>query len=340
MHPFIAQLRQRITYFDGGFGTILQAMGLKGGEQPESWNLTHPEAVKRASTWITCARVRIWLPPTPLALTRCIFPIRGKTVLRAGVRLAKEAVAEFGSGAVALDAGSVGRLLRPLGELAFEDAVGIYRAMALAGIDAGCDLLLAETMTDLREIKAAVLGYGEAMAQTGSTLPVLVSMSFDVNGRLLTGSDIEGAAALLTSMQGVDALGLNCGREPAALLPNLRRLVACAGDKPVFFMPNASVPTLVDGQTVFATQPEIFAKDMAEAARIGAHGLGGCCGTTPAHIAALIAATCDQRPVVFPSHDMDGLSPTAISAPQQHGNVGRAAFGDRRASEPHRKKAV
>ncbi len=112
----------------------------------------------------------------------------------------------------------------------------------------------------------------------------------------------------------MDALGINCGREPAALLPNLKRLLACAGDTPVFFMPNASVPTIVDGRTVFATKPDAFAADMAEAARMGARGLGGCCGTTEEHIAAMVARTRGLAPVIRPAREADGLAPCTFPA--------------------------
>ncbi len=313
MHPFLELLRQRITYLDGGMGTTLQALGLRGGEQPEQWNLTHPDAVRGVHQGYLRAGCDVVTANT-FGANPLHFPTEWQTVLRAGVQLAREAAAEAGRGFVALDAGSVGRLLKPLGELELEDAIAIYRDMALAGIDAGCDLLMAETMTDLREIKAAVLGYREALRQTGAALPVLVSMSFDVNGRLLTGADIEGAAAMLTGMEGVDALGMNCGREPRALLPNLRRLLDCAEGLPVFFMPNASVPTLKDGKTVFATTPEAFAADMAEAARMGASALGGCCGTTDLHMAAMIAAT-RPLPLAAPAvpDTEDGLAPARIS---------------------------
>ncbi len=312
MHPFLSLLHERLTYFDGGFGTMLQAKGLKGGEQPERWNLTHPEEVKAVYAAYLAAGSDIVAANT-FGASPLHFESEWQAVLRAGVSLAKEAVREAGHGYVAMDAGSLGRLLKPLGELEFEDAVRIYRDMALTAIDAGVDALFAETMTDLREIKAAVLGYREALSQAKADLPVLVSMTFDVSGRLLTGADIEGAAAMLTAMHGVDALGLNCGREPAALLGNLKRLLACAGGKPVFFMPNASVPTIVEGKTVFATQPEQFAADMAEAVRLGVHGVGGCCGTTPAHIAALVKATHGMTLVPIAAPPADGLAPTFVS---------------------------
>ena len=322
MHPFLALLSQRLTYFDGGLGTALQAMGLQGGENPGNWNLTHPREVKSVHLGYLNAGSDLVAANT-FAANPLHFPDSWETVLREGIRLAKEAVAEAGHGYVALDAGSVGRLIQPLGDLPFEQAVTLYRDMALVAVDAECDLLMAETMTDLREIKAAVLGYREALAKTGAALPVLVSMSFDVNGRLLTGSDIEGAAAMLCGMEGVDALGINCGREPGALLPNLRRLLNCAEGKPVFFMPNASVPTLVNGKTVFATQPEAFAADMVKAAAMGAQGLGGCCGTNDRYIAALVAAT-RGMPVlapVAPDQD-DGLAPTAVSGVSQTVTLG------------------
>lgn len=313
MHPFLQTIQQRITYFDGGMGTMLQSMGLKGGEQPERWNLTRPEDVKTIYRAYLNAGADVVTANT-FGANPLHFPTDWEQVLRAGLKQAREALAETGRNAfVAMDAGSLGRLLKPLGELELEDAIRIYRDMALAGIDAGCDLLLAETMTDLREIKAAVLGYREAFSVSGKTVPIVVSMSFDVNGRLLTGADIEGAAALLTSMQGVDVLGMNCGREPAALLPNLKRLLTCAAGKPVLFMPNASVPKLVNGQTVFATQPHEFAADMVRAADLGAHLLGGCCGTTPPHIAAVVAATKAYPAPELSAPDPDGLLPTAIS---------------------------
>ncbi|MCE5343026.1 MAG: homocysteine S-methyltransferase family protein [Eubacteriales bacterium] len=314
MHPFLKLFENRLVYLDGAMGTALQAMGLTGGEPPEKWNLTHPERVKAVYAGYLRAGVDMVTANT-FGANPLHFPTEWETLLRAGIRQAKEAVAEAGRTAyVALDAGSVGKLLKPLGELEFEDAVTIYREMALAAIDEGCDVLVAETMTDLKEVKAAVLGYREALAKSGADLPVLVSLSYDINGRLLTGADIEGATAMLCAMEGVDALGMNCGREPKALLPNLKRLLACAGAKPVFFMPNASVPTLVEEETVFATQPEEFAADMATAAALGARCLGGCCGTTESHIAAMIAQT-KGLPVAIAKimPEEDGLTPAVIS---------------------------
>ena len=323
MHPFVALLRHRLTYFDGGFGTTLQAMGLAGGEQPESWNLAHPQRVKSVHEAYLAAGSDMVTANT-FGANPLHFPQDWQAVLRAGIQLAREAVAQAGRGYVAMDAGSLGQLISPLGDLPFEEAVRIYQAMAVVAIHAGADLLLAETMTDLKEIKAAVLGYRAALVETGAALPVLVSMSFDVHGRLLTGADVEGAAAMLTAMQGVDALGMNCGREPAALMDNVRRLLAVADGRPVFFMPNASVPTIVNGKTVFATQPQAFAEDMLAAARLGVRGLGGCCGTTPEHIRAVVAATQGLAPLPIHTADADGLAPTLLS-----GRSGTVTLGHR-----------
>ncbi len=314
MNAFLNLFSHKRVYFDGSMGTRLQALGLMGGEKPENWNLSHPEAVK--SVYVSYLRAGTdMVTANTFGANPLHFPDTWAQVMRAGITLAKEAVAETGSSAIiGMDAGSIGQLLKPLGEMEFEDAVAIYREMALVGIAEGCGLLLAETMTDLREVKAAVLGYREAKEQTGSDVPVLVSLSFDVSGRLLTGADIEGVCALLTSMEGVDILGMNCGREPAALLPNLKRMLACAGNLPVLFMPNASVPTIVDGKTVFATKAAEFAADMQKAAELGARALGGCCGTTEEHIAAMIAQTKDlPLPALSPVDADNGLLPVLIS---------------------------
>jgi 5-methyltetrahydrofolate--homocysteine methyltransferase len=168
-------------------------------------------------------------------------------------------------------------------------------------------------MTCIREVKAAALGIRAAQEDQGAALPLVVSMAFSESGRLLTGSDIEGAAAMLTAMDGVDALGLNCQNEPKALIPNLQRLLACAGGKPVLFKPNAGIPELIHGCTVFKTEADVFARDMAEAVKLGAHAVGGCCGTTDAHLAALVRAASGLPYAPPAAAAQDGLAPCAVS---------------------------
>lgn len=146
-------------------------------------------------------------------------------------------------------------------------------------------------MTDLAEVKACVLGAKQALKAAGRQLPLFVSLTFDERGRLLTGADIPGTVAMLEGL-GVTAIGLNCGHEPSALMDNVRTLAACTA-LPFFVQPNASLPVVIDGKTVFPTSPEDFARDMLPMIRLGAWALGGCCGTTPEHIARLVSATRD-----------------------------------------------
>ena len=287
----------RPLYFDGGMGTLLQAKGLAGGERPETWNVTRPEVILGIHAAYLAAGCDVVTANT-FGASAPHLGDRADDCLRAGLRLARQAVADAGRGLVAMDAGSLGRLVEPLGDLPYEEAIAIYRHMATIAVGEGADVLLAETMTDLREVKAAVLGYREALAETGARLPIVVSLSFDTNGRLLTGASVEAASAMLCGM-GVDAVGMNCHSDPEALMPNLRRLLACC-ERPVLFMPNASLPVVKDGETIYPTTPERFAEGMAEAARLGANALGGCCGTTPEHIRLMVDATRDIRPTERP----------------------------------------
>ena len=233
MHPLMELIAARRVIFDGSMGASLQSMGLEAGKQPAMWNLERPERVKAVHRGYLDAGADVVLSNT-FGFNPDEFP-QWETLIREGVRLAKEAVKEAGHGYAALDLTSLGVLLKPWGEREFEHAVDWYEKLAAAGIAAGCDLIMLETMTCLREIKAAVLGIWGAQEKQKTAVPFVVSMSFDISGRLLTGADIEGAAAMLTAMDGVDIIGLNCQREPRALLPNLKRLLACAQGKPVLF---------------------------------------------------------------------------------------------------------
>ena len=323
MHPFLELFKSRRVILDGSMGATLQGMGLPAGMKPMEWNALNPDVVKAVHRGYLDAGADLvyantfGFDPEELA--------NWEALLAAGVRVAKEAVKEAGHGYAALDLTSLGKLLKPYGEREFEDAVSWYRAIVAAGIRAGCDLIVLETMTCLKEIKAAVLGIRQAIQENGGDAPIpfVVSMSPDENGRLLTGSDIEGAAAMLTAMAGVDALGINCHTEPKLLLNNLKRLLACADGKPVWFKPNGGIPELVGGCTVFKAEPEGFAGDMAEAVRLGAHAVGGCCGTTDKHIAALVKAV-SGLPYVSPvKPDADGLTPCRVSGHSQTVTVGQ-----------------
>ncbi len=301
----------RLLYLDGGMGTMLQGMGLGGGEAPEAWNLAHPDRVKSVHMAYLNAGCNIVTSNT-FGATRAHLGNDAAPLMEAGVRIAAEAVKSAGHGFAAADLGPLGRLLAPYGDMPFCEAVVQFREAALAGLSAGAHLLLIETMTDLLEIKAAVLGAREAMEAAGKRVPLFASLTFDEKGRLLTGADIRGAAAMLRGL-GVDAVGLNCGNAPKALYENVKTLLRwCA--LPVFVSPNASLPVVEDGKTTFPLSPEEFAQDMLEMVRLGAWGLGGCCGTTPAYLSALTAATHALRPLARNGQEGEGIpaSPACV----------------------------
>ena len=273
-----------IQFFDGSMGTMLQGAGLAAGELPELLNITDSEkvlAVHRAyaaagSEYITtntfgANRLKIKEP---------------EEIIRAGVRLAKSTGKK-----VALDIGPTGKLLKPMGELDFEEAVDIFAQMINAGKD-GSDIVLIETMSDTYEIKAAVLA-----AKENCALPVFVTMIFDEKGRLLTGADVKTAVTMLEGL-GVDAIGFNCGLGPAETLPLVEEIRKWTS-LPVIVQPNAGLPESVNGKTVYNVSPADFARDMKKAADIGVSYLGGCCGTTPEHIKAMIEA-CRNIPANVP----------------------------------------
>lgn len=290
MNEIDKELGKRLLYFDGGMGTLLQGMGLSGGERPETWNLSHPDRILDVHRRYLEAGCNIVTTNT-FGATAAHLGADAASCMRAGVRIAREAVSRAGRGYVAADMGPSGRLLAPYGDLLFENAIRLFQDGFAAAIEEGPDLLLIETMTDLTEVKACVLGAKQALKAAGRQLPLFVSLTFDERGRLLTGADIPGTVAMLEGM-GVTAIGLNCGHEPSALMDNVRTLAACTA-LPFFVQPNASLPVVIDGKTVFPTSPEDFARDMLPMVRLGAWALGGCCGTTPEHIARLVSATRD-----------------------------------------------
>src|SRR5699024_5398473 len=189
---------------------------------------------------------------------------------------------------IALDLGPTGRLLQPLGDLPFEQAVELFGEVVRIGAAAGADLVLIETMSDSYELKAAVLA-----AKENCDLPVLATVIFDENGKLLTGGTVDAVVALLEGL-GVDALGVNCGLGPKQMVPIVKRLTDVSS-LPVIVSPNAGLPRSENGKTVYDIRADEFASLMAEIADLGVQVLGGCCGTTPAHIRAMIEA-CKAKP--------------------------------------------
>ncbi len=276
-------LKNRVLLFDGGCGSLLQAAGLKAGELPETWNILHPDIITGMHRDYLDAGADIIKTNTFGA--NC-FKYNGVTkyqlpdIIGAAFSCAKEAVAAVGHGYVALDIGPTGKLLKPMGDLGFEDAVETYAEVVREGVKCGADLILIETMSDLYELKAAVLA-----AKENSDLPVFATVVFDRAGKLLTGGTPEAAVALLEGL-GADAIGTNCSLGPAQMIPMVKDLVRYAS-VPVVVNPNAGLPRSEGGKTVYDVGPEEFAQTMETILDLGVSAIGGCCGTTPAYIRLL-----------------------------------------------------
>lgn len=284
------EIGKRILFFDGGMGTLLQEQGLQAGELPETWNLKNPEPIIQIHKAYLAAGADIILANT-FGANRFKYGEDLEKIVTAGVANAKKAVAESGKKAyVALDIGSTGKLLKPMGTLDFEEAVGVFAEIIRVGEKAGADLILIETMSDTYELKAAVLA-----AKENSTLPIMATVIFDESKKMLTGASPQVVVSLLEGL-GVDALGINCGLGPKQMKEIVKELLKYASI-PVIVNPNAGLPRSENGKTVFDVGAEEFAQDMEEIVTMGAWFAGGCCGTTPAHIQAMVEKCKETTPV-------------------------------------------
>ena len=283
-----------LLFLDGAMGTQLQAKGLMPGEVPELWNLTRPDDVRAVHEAYYAAGSDIVYANTfgaNPAKYHGDAPL--EEVIAAGISVAREAARSRGTRdptkLVALDVGPTGRLLKPAGDFEFDAAYDAFAEQIAIGAKAGADLVAIETMGDTYELKAAVLA-----ARENCNLPILATVALGDDGKLLTGGDVECVAALLEGLR-VDVLGFNCGLGPDKMLPLLKRLRA-ATRLPIAVKPNAGMPKVVDGRTVFSVGPEEFAQDVAKLVEAGASVVGGCCGTTPAHIAAVCESVGSRVP--------------------------------------------
>ena len=312
--------------FDGGMGTLVQAAGLHTvHEVPDLLNLTHPEAI--------VAIQRQYVEAGADCITTNTFNTNRLKLANAGATVAEVYAAAAanaraaGAPLVAGDIGPTGALLEPLGTLTFDEAFDIFSEQARAAETAGCDLIVVETMADLLEAKAAVLAAVES-----TTLPVFATMTFGEDGRTFLGTTPAIAATTLSAL-GASAVGLNCSLGPTELAPLVGEL-APHDRALVMAQPNAGLPRIQDGETVFDVGPNEFAQAMEAILDAGATVMGGCCGTTPDHIAAL-RALIDARPlpavasVSVPAHTPVASSATAVSASSASS---RAAWGEQ--SEP------
>lgn len=282
----------RIQFLDGGMGTQLQAKGLEPGETPEDWNISRPDDIRAVHESYLAAGADIIYANT-FGANRAKYHggYKLNDVITSAISIAKSAANAIGDNRlVALDVGPTGRLLKPSGDFEFDAAYDTFAEQIAIGAKAGADLVSIETMGDTYELKAAVLA-----AKENSSLPVIATVALGKDGRLLTGADIECVATLLEGLR-VDAMGLNCGFGPDLMLPYVQRLARMTSI-PIAVKPNAGLPKSENGRTVFTVAPDDFAKDVLELVKAGAAFVGGCCGTTPAHIAALSALLKNQKPV-------------------------------------------
>ncbi len=285
-------LKDHLLFLDGGTGTLLQQAGLQPGQTPETWNLTHPEQVKAIARDYYDAGSNVVCSNTFGANLLKFSKEELQEIIPAALHLVKEA-REESTGTqekfVALDVGPSGRLLKPLGDLDFEEAVSLFSETIRLGAEHGADLVFIETMNDSYETKAALLA-----AKETCDLPVFVSNVYGSDGRLLNGSDPESMVALLEGM-GVDALGANCSLGPEQLKPVVDRLLAAAS-VPVLLKPNAGLPRAEQGKTVFDVTPDAFAQSVADQMKNGVRIAGGCCGTTPEYLRRLTSAAKEISP--------------------------------------------
>ena len=276
-------LKENILVLDGGTGTLLQSAGLPTGELPERWNISHPEVIKNIHKSYFDAGSNVVCTNTFGANSLKFSADELREIIFSAVKNARDAIKESNSSQpkwVALDIGPLGRMLKPLGNLDFEDAVSIFSESVKIGVECGVDLIFIETMADSYETKAALLA-----AKENSSLPIFVSNAYGEDGKLMTGASPAAMVALLEGM-GADAIGVNCSLGPDKLMPIVADYLKYAS-VPVLVKPNAGLPSVVDGKTVYDLTPVQFAESLHAMIEQGAAIVGGCCGTTPEYISAI-----------------------------------------------------
>ncbi len=285
-------IKNNIVYLDGGMGTLLQKSGLQPGELPERWNISHPEVIKEIHKSYYDSGSNIVNTNTFGANSLKFGTDELSEIIYHAVKNADEA-RKASSGKqekfIALDVGPTGKLLKPLGDLDFEDAVKAFAEVISLGVKYGVDLITIETMNDSYETKAAVLA-----AKENSDLPIIVTNAYGENGRLMTGADPAVMATMLEGM-GVDAIGANCSLGPKQLMGVMDELLKYCS-VPVAFKPNAGLPKSDGKVTYYDVDAEEFAQDIKLAVSNGVRIVGGCCGTTPEYIKKVCELTRDMRP--------------------------------------------
>ena len=286
-------LKNHIVYLDGGIGTLLQAGGLKPGEYPERWNLSHHDVIIDIHKAYFDAGSNVVCTNTFGANCLKFADDELEQIIKAAVANAKKAreqSVQKGEKFIALDIGPSGKLLKPLGDLDFEDAVNVFSKTVKFGVKYGVDLIIIETMNDSYETKAALLA-----AKENSNLPIIVSNAYGEDGKLMTGAAPAAMVAMLEGM-GADAIGANCSLGPRQLRGVAEELLQKAS-VPVILKPNAGLPKSINGKTVFDVTVDEFSDEVAALVKKGVRVVGGCCGTTPEYIASLYSKTSELAPV-------------------------------------------
>ncbi len=284
------KLGTKILFFDGAMGSMLQGYIAEHPQLPEQINLTNPALITDIHKQYLSAGCDIITANTFGAY--CTKFDNVEDIIAAAIKNARVAIDELGlqDKYVALDMGSVGKLLKPLGELAFDECYDIFKRSLIAGEKSGADFVLFETLSDTYEAKAAILA-----AKENTNLPIVCTMTFEETGQALTGADCLTMVALLEGL-GVDALGINCGLGPKQIKTIFQDLIQYASI-PILLQPNAGLPRMVDGKTTYDCDATEFSDYMLEFATSGAWLLGGCCGTTPTHIEKMVARCQEVAPV-------------------------------------------
>jgi len=275
-------IKDNILIFDGAMGTMLQKKGLKLGENPEVLNIKESSIIEEIYKEYINSGANVITTNTfganELKLKLCNLEV--EEVVDAAVEIAKKAKGNSNT-YIALDIGPIGELLEPMGTLSFDRAYEIFKRQVVQGVKSGVDIILLETMTDLYELKAAVLAVKE-----NSELPVFCTMTFEENLRTFTGCSPEAMVLVLEGL-GVDALGVNCSLGPKQLKPIIEEICSLA-HIPVMVQPNAGLPTLsIGNETKYDVTKEEFADTLCSFIDSGVRIIGGCCGTTPDYIREL-----------------------------------------------------
>ena len=275
------------TLADGAMGTMLFSSGLQFGDPPEIWNLTQPEVIRRIHRGYIDAGSRILLTNT-FGGNRLRLSLHGNEERVAELNqmaalLLRAEVDAAGTGAlVAGDIGPSGSIMMPLGTLEFDEAVDVFAEQAAALVAGGVDLIWIETMSDLEEIHAAIAG----VRQVAPSIPLIATMTFDTRGHTMMGVAPESAVHALAGW-GADAIGGNCGNGPDELIPVIAKMRAAEPDVVLVGKSNAGMPELVDMKAVYRAAPEMMATYAIDIRDAGASIIGACCGSTPAHLAAM-----------------------------------------------------